>query len=198
MAAKTTLTHMSPADKNTSLADKDQAASSTKIDVLDRQDGLDSIVGQWQQQGVTDDLIPMAVLGRIARLTKYIEVVLLQCHAEFGLGQGEFDVLATLRRSGEPFTLSPSQLYQSMMLSSGAMTSRLDRLENKGLIARTHSKEDRRAVHVSLTAEGKALIDKALPQHIQCQSALLAGVSAEDRPMLLQILKSWLNQFEPQ
>ena len=69
MAAKTTLTHMSPADKNTSLADKDQAASSTKIDGLDRQDGLDSIVGQWQQQGVTDDLIPMAVLGRIARLT---------------------------------------------------------------------------------------------------------------------------------
>jgi len=78
------------------------------------------------------------------------------------------------------------------------MTSRLDRLENKGLIERAHSKEDRRAVHVSLTAEGKALIDKALPQHIQCQSALLAGVSVEDRPMLLQILKSWLNQFEPQ
>ncbi|MCL1088458.1 MarR family transcriptional regulator [Shewanella profunda] len=163
-----------------------------------KHDGLDRIVEQWQKQGVTADLIPMVVLGRIARLTKYIEVVLLQCHAEFGLGQGEFDVLATLRRSGEPFMLSPSQLYQSMMLSSGAMTSRLDRLENKGLIERSHSKEDRRAVHVSLTTEGKALIDKALPQHIHCQSALLAGVSAEDRPMLLQILKSWLNQFEPQ
>ena len=117
MTAKTTLTHASPADtnassadKNASLADKDQAASTTKADGLESEDGLDSIVGQWQQQGVTDDLIPMAVLGRIARLTKYIEVVLLQCHAEFGLGQGEFDVLATLRRSGEPFTLSHSQL----------------------------------------------------------------------------------------
>ena len=198
MTAKTTPTHASPADTNASPANKGQAASNTKADGLDRKDGLDSIIGQWRQQGVTEDLIPMAVLGRIARLTKYIEVVLLQCHGEFGLGQGEFDVLATLRRSGEPFTLSPSQLYQSMMLSSGAMTSRLDRLENKGLIEREHSKEDRRAVHVSLTTEGKTLIDKALPQHIQCQSALLAGVSVEDRPMLLQILKSWLNQFEPQ
>ncbi|GIU09631.1 transcriptional regulator, MarR family [Shewanella morhuae] len=172
--------------------------SITDPTITNQQDGLDQIVKQWQQQGVIADLIPMEALGRIARLTKHIEVILLQCHAEFGLGQGEFDVLATLRRSGEPFTLSPSQLYQSMMLSSGAMTSRLDRLENKGLIERAHSKEDRRGVHVSLTAEGKALIDKALPQHIQCQSALLAGVSVEDRPMLLQILKSWLNQFEPQ
>ncbi|AVV83092.1 MarR family winged helix-turn-helix transcriptional regulator [Shewanella putrefaciens] len=192
MAAKMTLTHASPADTNASSTNKKKADSNPK------EDGLDRIVEQWQQQGVTEDLIPMAVLGRIARLTKYIEVVLLQCHAEFGLGQGEFDVLATLRRSGKPFTLSPSQLYQSMMLSSGAMTSRLDRLENKGLIEREHSKEDRRGVHVSLTAEGKALIDKALPQHIQCQSALFAGVSVEDRPVLLQILKSWLNQFEPQ
>lgn len=192
MAAKMTLTHASPADTNASSTNKKKADSNPK------EDGLDRIVERWQQQGVTEDLIPMAVLGRIARLTKYIEVVLLQCHAEFGLGQGEFDVLATLRRSGKPFTLSPSQLYQSMMLSSGAMTSRLDRLENKGLIEREHSKEDRRGVHVSLTAEGKALIDKALPQHIQCQSALFAGVSVEDRPVLLQILKSWLNQFEPQ
>lgn len=192
MAAKMTLTHASPADTNASSTNKKKADSNPK------EDGLDRIVEQWQQQGVTEDLIPMAVLGRIARLTKYIEVVLLQCHAEFGLGQGEFDVLATLRRSGKPFTLSPSQLYQSMMLSSGAMTSRLDRLENKGLIERERSKEDRRGVHVSLTAEGKALIDKALPQHIQCQSALFAGVSVEDRPVLLQILKSWLNQFEPQ
>lgn len=192
MAAKMTLTHASPADTNASSTNKKKADSNPK------EDGLDRIVEQWQQQGVTEDLIPMAVLGRIARLTKYIEVVLLQCHAEFGLGQGGFDVLATLRRSGKPFTLSPSQLYQSMMLSSGAMTSRLDRLENKGLIEREHSKEDRRGVHVSLTAEGKALIDKALPQHIQCQSALFAGVSVEDRPVLLQILKSWLNQFEPQ
>lgn len=177
---------------NTSPAEIDSTTT------INQQDGLDRIVNQWQQQGVVEDLIPMAALGRIARLTKYIEAMLLQCHAEFGLGQGEFDVLATLRRSGEWFTLSPSQLYQSMMLSSGAMTSRLDRLENKGLIERAHSKEDRRAVHVSLTAEGKALIDKALPHHIQCQSTLLTGVSTEDRPILLQILKTWLNQFEPQ
>ncbi|MGL5471709.1 MAG: MarR family winged helix-turn-helix transcriptional regulator [Shewanella sp.] len=160
------------------------------------EDRLDKIIGQWQTQGVTDDLVPMAVLGRIARLTKYVENAIAVCHGEFGLGQGEFDVLATLRRSGEPFTLSPSQLYQSMMLSSGAMTSRLDRLENKGLIAREHSKEDRRAVHVSLTTEGKVLIDAALPKHLQCQHALLAGVPSAECTALQQILKHWLTQFE--
>ncbi|MEE1978598.1 MarR family transcriptional regulator [Shewanella xiamenensis] len=160
------------------------------------EDGLDKILGQWQAQGVTEDLVPMAVLGRIARITKYMENAIALCHGEFGLGQGEFDVLATLRRSGEPYMLSPSQLYQSMMLSSGAMTSRLDRLENKGLIAREHSKEDRRAVHVSLTTQGKSLIDMALPRHIQCQSALLAGVSSAEREILQQILKTWLAHFE--
>lgn len=82
MTAKMTLTNASPADTNASSTDTKKADSNTK------EDGLDRIVEQWQQQGVTEDLIPMAVLGRIARLTKYIEVVLLQCHAEFGLGQG--------------------------------------------------------------------------------------------------------------
>lgn len=83
-----------------------------------------------------------------------------------------------------------------MMLSSGAMTSRLDRLENKGLIAREHCKEDRRAVHVSLTSAGKSLIEAALPKHIQCQSALLSGVPTAERVALQQILKHWLTQFE--
>ncbi|KPN78618.1 MAG: MarR family transcriptional regulator [Shewanella xiamenensis] len=160
------------------------------------EDGLDKILGQWRAEGVTEDLVPMAVLGRIARLTKYMENAIALCHGEFCLGQGEFDVLATLRRSGKPYTLSPSQLYQSMMLSSGAMTSRLDRLENKGLIAREHCKEDRRAVHVSLTSAGKALIEAALPKHIQCQSALLSGVPTAERVALQQILKHWLTQFE--
>ncbi|MFB2641605.1 MarR family winged helix-turn-helix transcriptional regulator [Shewanella bicestrii] len=175
---------------------ENQPALETQQALVTSEDGLDNILGQWQAQGVTEDLVPMAVLGRIARLTKYMENAIALCHGEFGLGQGEFDVLATLRRSGEPYMLSPSQLYQSMMLSSGAMTSRLDRLENKGLIAREHSKEDRRAVHVSLTAEGKALIDAALPKHIQCQSALLAGVPSAEREILQQILKTWLAHFE--
>ena len=174
----------------------DSQSHDAKQQSTSAKDGLDNIHGQWQAQGETEDLVPMAVLGRIARLTKYMENAIALCHGEFGLGQGEFDVLATLRRSGEPYMLSPSQLYQSMMLSSGAMTSRLDRLENKGLIAREHSKEDRRAVHVSLTTEGKALIDAALPKHIQCQSALLAGVPSAEREILQQILKTWLAHFE--
>lgn len=164
----------------------------------DSSDALDRIVAQWQSESVTDDLLPMALLGRIARLTKYIEAELSRCHSEFGLGQGEFDVLATLRRAGAPFTLTPSVLYQSMMLSSGAMTSRLDRLEKKALITRQHCTEDRRAVHVSLTPEGQSLIECALVQHLACQQALLAGVSQQERQLLSQILASWLKTFEPQ
>ncbi len=102
-----------------------------KPQAKDIKDGVDTIVSQWLAAGVTDDLQPMEVFGRLARIHKHIETEILRCHGEFGLRQGEFDVLATLRRSGEPYTLTPGQLHQSMMLTSGAMTSRLDKLEQK-------------------------------------------------------------------
>lgn len=153
-------------------------------------DGLDRIAEQWQAQGVDGDLVPMRLVGRLLRLAKIIECALARCHEGFGLGQGEFDVLATLRRSGAPYRLTPSQLYQSMLLSSGAMTNRLDRLERKQLIERRHSEQDRRSVQVSLSTEGLALIERVIPEHLGTLEELLDGVG--ERGELERLLKLWL------
>lgn len=158
-------------------------------------DNLDRIARQWQEQGVGGDLAPMRLIGRLLRLAKVVECALSRCHAEFGLGQGEFDVLATLRRGGAPYCLTPSQLYQSMLLSSGAMTNRLDRLERKGLIQRRHSSEDRRSVQVSLSRDGLALIERALPGHLRTLQELLDGVGGKERSELERLLKLWLRHL---
>ena len=159
-------------------------------------DSVDSIITQWREENIDVDLLPMAILGRLAKLGKYIDTDILHCHDRQDLRQGEFDVLATLRRSGEPYSLTPSELYQSMMLTSGAMTSRLDRLETKGFIRREHSKSDRRSVQVMLTAEGKKKVDAVLPAHINTQHDLLKGVNQQDREKLAELLKRWLMQLE--
>ncbi|MEN3159391.1 MarR family transcriptional regulator [Alkalimonas sp. NCh-2] len=155
-------------------------------------DDLDRITAQWQRQGIADELLAMQLLGRFARLNKTLELAFLHCYDQHGLKQGEFDVLATLRRAGEPYSLSPSQLHQSMLLSSGAMSSRLDKLEQRQLIARRHCTEDRRVVHVSLTDSGKALIEKVLPEHIALQQSLMGDLSPEQQQQLNALLKVWL------
>jgi len=158
-------------------------------------DDLDLITAQWQRQGITDELLAMQLLGRFARLNKTLELAFLHCYEQHGLKQGEFDVLATLKRAGEPFSLSPSQLYQSMLLSSGAMSTRLDKLEQRQLISRRHCTEDRRVVHVSLTEQGKTLIEQALPEHIALQQRLMGNLSAEQQQQLSGLLKVWLAGF---
>ncbi|MGI0117874.1 MarR family winged helix-turn-helix transcriptional regulator [Zooshikella sp. RANM57] len=158
-------------------------------------DDIDRLVSQWQQQGVSDDLLPMAIYGRLTRIYKQLERAVQQCHGACGLKPGEFDVLATLRRSGEPFSLSPTQLYQSMLLSSGAMTNRLDKLEEKGLIERSHCSDDRRSVLVKLTHEGKALIDDAFQCHLSLQRDFIAKLSMSDQENLNSLLKCWLAEL---
>ncbi|MCB2427944.1 MarR family winged helix-turn-helix transcriptional regulator [Methylophaga pinxianii] len=159
-------------------------------------DSIDRLITQWRNENIESDLLPMAILGRLAKLGKYIDNDILHCHQQHDLRQGEFDVLATLRRSGKPYSLTPSELYQSMLLTSGAMTSRLDRLETKGLIRREHSQADRRSIQVTLTTRGKKTIDSVLPAHIAAQHRLLDGVSQRDRQVLAQLLKRWLTQLE--
>ncbi|WP_417549586.1 MarR family winged helix-turn-helix transcriptional regulator [Methylophaga sp.] len=166
-----------------------------KIETM-QSDSVDTIITQWRNENSEADLLPMAILGRLAKLDKYIDNDILHCHDQHDLRQGEFDVLATLRRSGKPYSLTPSELYQSMMLTSGAMTSRLDRLETKGFIRREHSKSDRRSVQVILSAEGKDKVDAVLPAHINTQHDLLKGVNRQDREKLAELLKRWLMQLE--
>ncbi|MDF2152236.1 MarR family transcriptional regulator [Vibrio sp. CAU 1672] len=159
-------------------------------------DAIDKVVEQWYQQKPELETEPMAILGRLLRIAKHLETQITELHKEYDLKMGEFDVLATLRRSGEPYRLLPSELIASMLLTSGAMTNRLDKLEAKGLIARKHSLEDRRSVAVELTAKGLVLIDELMLQHVSLQHELLRPLTHEQKGQLNQLLKLWLPLFE--
>lgn len=137
----------------------------------------------------------MAVIGRLKRLTRLIEADLRRTFAEHGLDPASFDVLATLRRSGPPYRLTPAELMRTSMVTSGAVTQRLDRLEARGLVARTPSESDGRVVHVALTADGRTLIDQALPDHVANEHRLLAGLTAPRRAGLADTLRDLLESL---
>lgn len=158
-------------------------------------DDIDIIAFQWQQIGLDADYAALHVIARILRLNKTIESEVGKLHARFNLKQGEFDVLAALKRSGES-ALTPSQLYQTMLLSSGAMTSRLDRLEKKQLIAREHCTQDRRSIKVSLTKSGQQLINTVYPSHFALIDSLLSPLSNADKNQLQNLLKKTMSTVE--
>ncbi len=159
-------------------------------------DAIDRVVEQWVHEKPDLDTQPMAIMGRLMRIAKYMETRVADLHKQYELKMGEFDVLATLRRAGAPYRLTPSALIDSMMLTSGAMTNRLDKLEKKGLISREHSKEDRRSVTVELTSEGLKLIDNLIIEHVAVQQDFIRGLSDEEKAQVNKALKILLPQFE--
>ncbi|BCG85768.1 MarR family transcriptional regulator [Mesorhizobium sp. 113-3-9] len=146
-------------------------------------------VEQWKRERPDLDVSPMAVLGRLNEASSLIaRDRLAPLFARFGLQAGEFDVLATLRRSGAPYALTPTALYEATMVTSGAMTNRLDRLEKAGLIVRGPHPNDRRGIVVQLTGKGLSLIDEALTAHVANEHEILAGLSDAEREMLARLL----------
>ncbi|WP_438971476.1 MarR family winged helix-turn-helix transcriptional regulator [Methylophaga sp.] len=158
-------------------------------------DDIDLIEDQWQQLDLDTDYAALQVVARILRLNKTLDEALSSLHAKVNLKHGEFDVLAALKRSGEA-ALTPSQLYQSMLLSSGAMTSRLDRLEKKQLIERQHCTEDRRSIKVSLTNTGQQLIDEVYPEHFHLIEKLLNPLSNAEKMQLQTLLKNLMMNLD--
>jgi DNA-binding MarR family transcriptional regulator len=152
-------------------------------------DRVDLILEQWARERPDLDASPMGVVGRIQQLGRELERALVRVFARFGLGQGEFDVLATLRRAGEPYQLTPGALLESMMVTSGAVTKRVDRLERAGLVARAPDPDDRRGVLVGLTAEGLELVDRVVEEHLENEENLLAGLTAAERERLARLLR---------
>ncbi|NSY39980.1 MarR family winged helix-turn-helix transcriptional regulator [Leisingera sp. ANG59] len=143
-------------------------------------DHVDFITQQWGQERPDLDVTAMGVIGRVARLYLAYQREMHKTFAEFGLNAAKFDVLATLRRSGPPYTLSPGDLLKATMVASGTMTNRIDRLEVDGLVKRAVNPEDSRSFLVGLTEEGFALIDGAVTAHVQTQERLLEGMSPQD------------------
>jgi DNA-binding MarR family transcriptional regulator len=153
-------------------------------------DAVDAIVAAWNRERPDLDAGPMGVVGRISRLSRVLDKELKDFFAGYGLEFWEFDVLATLRRSGAPYELSAGALLKSAMVTSGAITNRVDRLEAKGLLERVRDPDDRRGVRVRLTDVGLELIDRLVPAHLANEERLLAVLPKEDREALMALLRT--------
>jgi DNA-binding MarR family transcriptional regulator len=159
-------------------------------------DSVDRILEQWRRERPDLDPSPMGVVGRISRASRYLESGLATVFDRHGISGGEFDVLATLRRAGEPFRLSHGELARACMLSASAMTNRLDRLEAAGLLRREPDPKDRRGVQIALTDPGRELVDAVVGQHLENERALLAPLSRADRKAMADALRRLLIAFE--
>ena len=159
-------------------------------------DEVDRIVSSWQKERPDLDSTPMLVFSRITRLARHLDLARRNAFLSHGLEPWEFDVLSSLRRSGSPYALTPGVLMNELLVSSGTMTNRIDRLEAKGLVERSPSPSDRRAVLVSLTIEGRKRVDSALKSLLDDERNLLVGISEEDEQRLSLLLKPLLLAFD--
>lgn len=159
-------------------------------------DHIDRLRAQWARELPDLDTHPMAVLGRIYRISNLVRPGIEATFAEFGLDRGEFDVISTLRRAGPPYRLTPTELYTSLMISSGGLTHRLGRLEKAGLIAREPSAEDGRSLVVLLTAKGRALAEAAFREDMAREAAVLGALGEADREALEALLRRLMLAIE--
>lgn len=147
-------------------------------------------VEQWARERPDLPGLPMAIFGRLSEAAERVmRDHLNPLFAEAGLQPGEFDVLATLRRSGEPCMLSPTALYQALMKSSGGMTARLDRLEQAGLVERRPDPHDRRGKLIALTAAGRRVIDETIGRHVANEEKLLSVLTPAEQETLNALLR---------
>ncbi|MER6131663.1 MarR family transcriptional regulator [Streptomyces sp. NPDC001815] len=156
-------------------------------------DPVDAIIDQWAVVRPDLDTAAMEVFGRVFRLSRAMGDRMEKSYARLGISRGEFDALATLRRSGAPFSLSPRQLSASLMLTTGGMTGRLDKLERAGLVRRSPDPHDRRALQVTLTDKGLALVDEAVGAGLAVQTEALSALDDEQAGQLADLLRQLLS-----
>ncbi|WP_030858062.1 MarR family winged helix-turn-helix transcriptional regulator [Streptomyces sp. NRRL S-37] len=156
------------------------------------QDPVDAITEQWARVRPDLDTAGMEVFGRVFRLARAMGDRMEKEYARYGISRGEFDVLATLRRSGEPYTLSPRRLSATLMLTTGGMTGRLDKLERAGLLRRSPDPHDRRGLRVTLTEAGLRLIDAAVGAGLAVQTEALSALGGERAGELAGLLRELL------
>ena len=155
-------------------------------------DPVDRILEQWSRERPELDSSGFAIAARVLMLGKLLERRVTRALAPLDLSLWAFDVLATLRRQGAPYRLTPTELSSATMLTSGAMTNRLDRLEANGLVRREADPGDRRGVHVALTERGVKLVDQAIEVRFAEAQSAAAKLSAGDRPALESLLRHLL------
>jgi DNA-binding MarR family transcriptional regulator len=154
-------------------------------------DHVDAILAQWARERPDLDASPIGLIGRLHRLADVLNVELRKVFAEEGIGDGDFDVLVTLRRHGAPYELTPSELGASTMVTSSAVTKRIDRLERAGLVTRTVSEADGRSRRIRLTGDGVALVDRLMGRHVANEQRLVSGLTPRERAQLADLLRRW-------
>lgn len=148
-------------------------------------DAVEYFMEQWRRERPDVDIGPVAMFGRLARLNGLVQERLDAVFAEHGLRAWEFDVLATLRRSGPPYSLTPGELDRAALITSGTTTHRVSGLEKRGYVQRVRDEDDRRVVHVRLTAEGRRVFDAAHDAHMANEHAILGLMDRADSDMLI-------------
>lgn len=156
-------------------------------------DEVDDLIEAWAHERDDLDLAPVSVFSRIDRISHHLDVARRRAFAANRIESWEFDVLAALRRAGEPYELSPGRLLRETHVTSGTMTNRVDRLVGRGFVERYPDPSDRRGVIVRLTPEGKQTVDGAFSQLIDEEAALLQSLPAVDRERLTRLLRTLLS-----
>ncbi|WP_435768985.1 MarR family winged helix-turn-helix transcriptional regulator [Nocardioides sp. SYSU DS0651] len=154
-------------------------------------DRVDRILAQWARERPDLDVSPAAVIGRLHRVANRLTDELVAVYATFGLGEGEFDILATLRRWGDPHELTAGELARATMVTSGAISKRVDRCERQGWVVRTRDDRDARGRRIRLTAAGRELIDAAFTAHVANEHRLVGMITERDRAVLAAVLRRW-------
>lgn len=154
-------------------------------------DAVDRITGEWGVVRPDVDVAPIGVIGRVSRLSRLLDRRLAENFARFGIENWMYDVLATLRRQGEPYELTAGDLVRQSMVTTGAITNRIDRLERRGLVERART-SDRRKVIVRLTSQGRELVDDIVEVHMETEREILAPLSPRQRAELIKLLRTTL------
>ncbi|MGA8851076.1 MAG: MarR family transcriptional regulator [Aeromicrobium sp.] len=160
------------------------------------EDEVDRLVTAWKRERPDLDVTPMQVLSRITRLALHLDRARREAFADHGLETSDFDVLSALRRSGEPYQLSPGQLVQQTLVTSGTMTHRVDRLVGKGLVDRLPDPSDRRGVLVRLTATGRSSVDGAFTALLAREQDLLADLDPSATAQVVDALRTLSLPFD--
>lgn len=153
------------------------------------------VIGQWAQERPDLDPSPQGVIARLHRVGMRLTDELVAVYAAHGLGEGEFDVLATLRRQGAPYALTPGDLADQAMVTTGAITKRVDRCIAQGWVTREVSHDDGRGRVIALTETGRELIDRAFTAHMANEHRLLAIFTSDERDALAGLLQRWAEEL---
>ncbi len=161
-------------------------------DSADQQDTVDQIQEQWADVRPELDSTPMGVIGRMSRASSLLDRSIRENFASFDLQPGEFDVLATLRRSGSPYKLTPGVIGDLTMVTSSAITARIDKMADKGLVKREPDPDNRRIVVVCLTRRGRELINEVIENHVAHEIELMKGLTRAEQEQLAELLRKLL------